>query len=92
MSALSAAARKEYFIELGKSLPTPVIHDLEYRERRLTAAIEAFDALRPGDAYEGRLAVRIVLCGAHAVECLREAASTAMTTRSGPAAAPRRPA
>ena len=27
--------------------------------------------MRPGDAYEAQLAVRIVLCGAHAGECLR---------------------
>jgi hypothetical protein len=43
----------------------------ELRELRMTTAIETFDALRPGDAYEARLAVRIILCGAHAVECLR---------------------
>ena len=74
MSALSTTAWQEYFTEIGNSLPLPVLRDLEYRERRLTAAIETFNALRPGDAYEGQLAVRIVLCGAHAVECLREAA------------------
>ncbi len=73
MSALSTAARHEYYNELEKSLPTPVINQLEYRERRLATAVEAFEALRPGDAYEGRLAVRIVLCGAYAAECLREA-------------------
>ena len=73
MSALSTAARNEYYGELEKSLPTPVINQPEYRERRLATAVEAFEALRPGDAYEGRLAVRIVLCGAYAAECLREA-------------------
>ena len=45
----------------------------DYRQRRLTTAVEAFEALRPGDAYEASLAVRIVLAGAHAVESLREA-------------------
>ncbi len=73
MSVLSTTARKEYYMELADALPPPVIDKLEYRERRLIAAVETFDALRPGDAYEGRLAVRIVLCGAHAAESLREA-------------------
>jgi hypothetical protein len=73
MSVLSTAARKEYHAELADALPTPVLNQLEHRDRRRITAAEAFDALRPGDAYEGRLAVRIVLCGAHAVESLREA-------------------
>ena len=73
MSALSATARQEYYTELGNALPPPVLDKLEYRERRLIAAVETFEALRPGDAYEARLAVRIVLCGAHAAEGLREA-------------------
>ena len=73
MSALSTAARDEYYAELANSLPTPVIHTREYCDRRLATAVEAFEALRPADAYEARLAVRIVLCGAHAAECLREA-------------------
>jgi hypothetical protein len=73
MSVLTTTARKEYYLELENSLPLPVLDQLEYQERRLATAVEAFDALRPGDAYEGRLAVRIVLCGAHAVDCLREA-------------------
>jgi hypothetical protein len=73
MSALSAVARREYHTELGNSLPPPVIDKPEYRERRVTTAIEAFEALRPGDAYEARLAVQFVLCGAHAAESLREA-------------------
>ena len=73
MSALSAVARREYYAELGNSLPPPVNRTPEYRQRRLTTAVEAFEALRPGDAYEARLAVQIVLCGAHAAESLREA-------------------
>ena len=73
MSALSATSRHEYYVELGSSLPPPVQDKPEYRERRLTTAIEAFNALRPGDSYEGRLAVQIVLTGAHAAESLREA-------------------
>ena len=73
MSALSTAARDEYYAELANSLPTPVIHTRENCDRRLATAVEAFEALRPADAYEARLAVRIVLCGAHAAECFREA-------------------
>jgi hypothetical protein len=73
MSALSTVARREYYTELGNSLPPPVIDKPEYRERRLITAIEAFEALRPGDAYEARQAAQIVLCGAHAADSLREA-------------------
>jgi hypothetical protein len=74
MSNLSTSATLEYYDELAKSLPPPIPEDPELRERRLSTAIETFQALKPGDAYEGRLAVQIVLCGAHAVECLLEAA------------------
>ncbi|HWE94095.1 MAG TPA: hypothetical protein VG269_09045, partial [Tepidisphaeraceae bacterium] len=73
MSALSTTARHEYYAELGNSLPPPVLATPEYRQRRLTTAVEAFEALRPGDAYEARLAAQIVLTGAHAAESLREA-------------------
>ena len=73
MSTLSTSATLEYYDELAKSLPPPIPDDPEHRERRLSTAIEAFRDLHPGNAYEGRLAVRIVLCGAHAVECLYEA-------------------
>jgi hypothetical protein len=73
MSALSTTARHEYYAELANSLPPPVLASPEIRHRRLTTAVEAFEALRPGDAYEARLAVQVVLCGAHAAESLREA-------------------
>jgi len=73
MSALSTTARHEYYAELGDSLPPPVLDQPEYRERRHTTAVEAFNALRPGDAYEARLAVQVVLTGAHAADSLREA-------------------
>jgi hypothetical protein len=72
MPSLSAVARHEYYTELGSSLPPPMTDTPEYRQRRVTTAVEAFEALRPGDAYEAGLAVRIVLAGAHAVETLRE--------------------
>jgi len=73
MSALSPTARHEYYAELGNALPPPVNPTPEYRQRRITTAIEAFEALHPGDAYEARLAVDIVLAGAHAADSLREA-------------------
>jgi len=73
MSALSRVARQEYYVELGNSLPPPLVDQPEHRQRRLTAAVEAFEALCPGDTYEARLAVQIVLSGAHAAESLREA-------------------
>ena len=73
MPALSATATHEYYVELGGGLPPPILPNEEYRKRRYTTAIEAFEDLCPGDAYEGRLAVLIVLCSAHAVEIMREA-------------------
>ena len=73
MSALSAIARQEYYVELGNSLPPPIRDNPEHLEHRFATAIETFEALRPGDAYEARLAVQIVLTGAHAAESLREA-------------------
>jgi hypothetical protein len=73
MSTLSVVAKHEYYIEFASALPSPVLYDLPIRQRRVATAAETFEALRPGDAFEGRLAVQIVLTGAHAVECLREA-------------------
>jgi hypothetical protein len=73
MPALSTTAKREYYVEIGNGLPPPVDPTHEYRHRRLTTAVEAFEALRPGDAYEARLAVQIVLAGAHAADSLREA-------------------
>ena len=73
MSALSPTARHEYYVELGNALPPPVLDERELRQRRLVTAVEAFEALRPGDAFEARLAVQIVLTGAHAADSLREA-------------------
>jgi len=73
MSRLSDAARLEYYLAIGASLPSPVEPTEAHRESRLGTAIEAFNALRPGNAYEALLAVQIVVCGAHAIECLRYA-------------------
>jgi hypothetical protein len=73
VSVLSTPATLEYYDELARALPPPFSDEPDLRQRRLITAIEAFTALRPGDAYEARLAVQIVLCGAHAAECLFEA-------------------
>src|SRR5581483_10572972 len=73
MSCLSAIARQEYYIELGNTLPEPVADTQERHELRMRTAVEAFTALKPGNAWEGRLAVDIVLSGAFAAECLRKA-------------------
>ncbi len=73
MSALSTIARQEYYIQLAGGLPPPAVNKPENEDRRIKTAVETFEALRPGNAYEGRLAVTIVLSGSHAAECLREA-------------------
>jgi len=73
MPNVSTVARQEYYAELGNCLPLPLVDQPEHRQRRLTAAVEAFEALCPGDSYEARLAVQVVLSGAHAAEALQEA-------------------
>ena len=54
MSALSSIAKYEYYVELRDSLPPAVFDNPEHR---LTTAIETFEALCPGDAFEACLAV-----------------------------------
>jgi nucleotide-binding universal stress UspA family protein len=71
MSSLSPAAANEFYADLRDSLPPPVNPTPELRERRLTTAIETFNALRPANAYEARLAVKVVVCGAHGIDALR---------------------
>ena len=71
MSHLSDAARLEYYVTIGASLPLPAEPTEAHRESRLGTAIEAFNALRPANAYEAMLGVQIVVAGAHAIECLR---------------------
>ena len=73
MSTLATPAVLEYYEDLARALPAPIPDKPEHRQRRLGTAIEAFQDLQPGNAFEGRLAVRIVLCGAQAVECMFEA-------------------
>jgi hypothetical protein len=76
MSHLSQAARLEYYLTIGATLPDPAEPTEAARESRLATAVETFNALRPDNAYEAMLAVEIVICGAHALQCLREAAQS----------------
>ena len=73
MSRLSEAARLEYHLQIGESLPRSVEPTDAHRASRLASAIEAFNDLRPGNAYEALLAVQIVVCAAHALDCLHDA-------------------
>jgi hypothetical protein len=71
MSALSTIAVHQYHLDLGFGLPRS--QNYEECERRMTTAVEAFEVLAPGNAWEGRLAVQTVLAAARAADCLREA-------------------
>jgi hypothetical protein len=73
MPYLSSLARDEYYCELRNNMPRTIPETEDAEARRTATAIAAFNALSPIDAYEGRLAVQIVLCGAHAAEALQEA-------------------
>ncbi len=55
-------------------IPPPVPDTPEARNAREQAAIAAFVALRPADAFEAMLGVQIVAVSAHADECFRLAA------------------
>jgi hypothetical protein len=73
MALLSRTALNEYYVQIGNGLPPPVNPTPELRQRRFTTAVETFNDLRPGTAYEALLAVKVVLCGAHGIDALREA-------------------
>lgn len=70
MSTLSDTARLQFYYELGKGLPRANVSP--DRERILVTAIEAFNRLNPGDAWEGRLAAQSVLAAACAADCMEE--------------------
>jgi hypothetical protein len=91
MSTLSDIARRQYYFELGRGLPPTIRDDRDDYERRMCTAIEAFNDLQPVTAFEGRLAVQIVLCGAMpTTTCKRPPISPTISRRSG--VATRRPA
>ncbi|MEJ0020625.1 MAG: hypothetical protein WDN25_29575 [Acetobacteraceae bacterium] len=75
---LSLPLCREIFADLCGMLP-PLIGDIpdtgpsDARAARNEFAMAAVAALHPGDAFEARLAVRIVAMDAHAADCLRSA-------------------
>ena len=73
MRFISDETRRQCYTDISRALPPPVL-DIERDDRsRIGTAVEAFNDLQPGTAYEAQLAVTIVLCGAHAMDCLRDA-------------------
>ena len=68
-----AASRCEIFARLCGELPPPVADTPDLRAKRDEDAMDAVEALHPGDAFEARLAVRIVAMDAHAGDSLRSA-------------------
>jgi hypothetical protein len=73
----AGANYREYFAELCRELPPVPDEDLEARAARQNSAMDAVVALHPENAFETRLAVRIVSTDAHAADALRAAALAA---------------
>ena len=69
----AAATRREIFARLCGELPPPVPDTPDTRAARDEDAMDAVDALHPADAFEARLAVRIVAMDSHAGDGLRAA-------------------
>ncbi len=67
------ASRCEIFARLCSELPPPVADTPDLRAKRDEDAMDAVEALHPGDAFEARLAVQIVAMDAHAGDSLRSA-------------------
>ena len=72
-----AIARHTIFLLL-ESLPPPLSDIPEERAARDEAAIASLAVLKPGDAFEARLAARAVAADARATECLRLASAPKM--------------
>ena len=68
-----AASRREIFARLCSELPPSVADTPDLRAKRDEDAMDAVEALHPDDAFEARLAVRIVAMDAHAGDSLRSA-------------------
>jgi hypothetical protein len=66
---------REVFADLCSSLPKTAADPQEAIAARARKAMDAVFALRPEDAFEARLAVRIVAMDAHAIDALRAAAN-----------------
>jgi hypothetical protein len=73
----TGANHREYFAELCRELPPIPDEDLEARAARQKSTMDAVVALHPDNAFEARLAVRIVSTDAHAADALRAAALAA---------------
>jgi hypothetical protein len=73
----TGANHREYFAELRRELPPVPDEDLEARAARQKSTMDAVVALHPENAFEARLAVRIVSTDAHAADALRAAALAA---------------
>jgi hypothetical protein len=73
----AGANYREYFAELCRELPPVPDQDPEARAARQSSAMDAVVALHPENAFEARLAVRIVSTDAHAADALRAAALAA---------------
>ena len=70
---LPPATARYTFHTLISALPPPVPDTAEERATRDEDAIAAVAALYPADAFEARLAARIVATDSHAMDCLRSA-------------------
>ena len=76
---LPPAVTREVFAYLCATLPLSVIDNPDQLADRNEAAVAALAALRPGDAFEARLAAQIVAADAHVIDCLRQAAQRGQT-------------
>lgn len=68
---LPPSLARELYAELCSSLPPPVLDTPEAIEARNEFAMATLAALGPTDAFEARLALRVVLTDAQASYCLR---------------------
>ena len=75
---LPPAVARHTFHTLVSALPPPVPDTPEDRTARDEDALAAVAALHPADAFEARLAARIVAADSHAMDCLRLAIQPGM--------------
>jgi hypothetical protein len=85
----SGANYREIFADLRSQLPPLPDEAPEARTRREQRAMDAVADLTPYDAFEARLAVRVVATDAHAADALRAAASPPASPTPCASAAPR---
>src|SRR5271166_5157278 len=69
----SGANYREFFAQLCGELPPSPGDSPDARAARERRAMDAVVALHPDDAFEARLAVRVVVMDAHAADALRSA-------------------